>query len=151
MDVNDEEYNETVHRAIADSRWTVGHFISQGRSNHQLGAAVDSSVGLVNERELKQSGDYSYVHVTSHTRIGEPSPMHELSPRAVLPPKNAATLGDVGESIWNMKSYFERVGFTPLPSEWWHFNHTASVRSGSSAGMVGDFFTPEIHSVPPLR
>lgn len=151
MDMEDEEYNSTVHRAIADSRWTVGNFISQGRSNHQLGAAVDSSIGLVNDKELMQSGDYSYFQVTRHTRIGEPSPMHELSPRAVLPSRNVGTLNDIGESIWNMKSYFERVGFTPLASEWWHFNHSASVRSGSSAGMVGDFFTPEVFSVPPVR
>jgi len=151
MDRNDAEYNEFVHRAIADSTWSVGSFISQGRSNHQMGAAVDVTVGIIEEREIVQTGDYSYHRVKYYSRIKEPSPMHELSPRAVLPNRNTAAGSDIGDGIWNMKSYFERLGFRALSSEWWHFNHPPSISAGSTAGVTGNFFTPVIYSIPPVR
>jgi len=151
MDRNDAEYNDIVYRAIADSQWSVGSFISQGRSNHQLGAAIDTSIGVMEERETLKTGDYSYHRVKYYSRITEPSPMHELSPKAVLPSRNSAEGTGIEESIWKMKSYFEMMGFRALPSEWWHFNHTASISAGTSAGINGNFFTPVIYSVPPFR
>ena len=151
MDRSDPEYNDLVYRAITDSPWSVSNFISQGRSNHQLGAAVDTSIGIVEERELVKTGDYVYHRVKYYTRVDEPSPMHELSPRAVLPLRSEPGASDFSESIWKMKSYFEVMGFRALPSEWWHFNHTASISSGSSVGITGNFFTPVIYSIPPFR
>jgi len=148
MSSSDPEYNETVYRAIADSQWSVGNFISQGRSNHQLGAAVDSSIGKVTGMEEFQTGEYLFYR-TFFEFVKEPSPIHELSPRAVLPARNSAAASTLGDGVWNMKSYFERTGFRALRSEWWHFNHTDSISIGSSAGITGDFFTPEIHSIPP--
>ena len=151
MDRNDPEYNDFVYRAITDSQWSVSNFISQGRSNHQLGAAIDTSIGIVEERELVKTGDYVYHRVKYYTRIDEPSPMHELSPRSVLPPRSSPEASGFSESIWKMKSYFEVMGFSALASEWWHFNHTASISSGSSIGINGNFFTPVIYSIPPFR
>jgi len=150
MNRNDDDFNEVVYRAIADSQFSVGNFISQGRSNHQLGAAIDVTIGIVDEREIIRSGDYSFHRVKFHSRVEEPSPMHELSPLAVLPGRDSQAATGIYDGIWRMRSYFEQMGFTPIPSEWWHFNHTASVRSGSSAGITGNFLTPSIYSIPPF-
>jgi len=151
MDRNDAEFNDTVYRAITNSQWSVGNFISQGRSNHQLGAALDVTIGIVDEKETKQTGDYLFYYIRDHSRVQEPSPMHELSPRAALPSRSAATESDIDERIWKMKSYFEVFGFRPITSEWWHFNHIASVSRGTSVGITGNFFTPDIHSIPPEK
>ena len=151
LDTGGPDFNYAVHRAIVGSNWSVGDFISQGRSNHQLGAAVDTSIGIVRKKEIFQTGGYSYYRITEHDKVWEPSPMHELSPRAVLPARNSAAAENIDVNIWNMRSYFERAGFRPLSSEWWHFNHTLSISTGSSAGIAGDFMTPDIYSVEPVR
>ena len=151
LDVEDPEFSISAYRAIMDSNWSVGDFISQGRSNHQLGAAVDVSIGIVRKKEVFRTGGFSYYRITEHSKVWEPSPIHELSPRAVLPSRNSADADKIDENIWNMKSYFERAGFRPLSSEWWHFNHTPSVSIGSSAGISGDFFTPDIYSEEPVN
>ncbi|MCL2355999.1 MAG: SH3 domain-containing protein [Defluviitaleaceae bacterium] len=131
--------------------WSVGNFISQGRSNHQLGGAVDAAMGLVHRQEIIRTGDYSFVR-NSASSIHGTSSMHELSPEAVLPSnRNSAAGRDVHEVIWNMRDYFVREGFRPLSSEWWHFDHTASISAAASAGIAGEFYTPAIYSVPPVR
>ncbi|MDR2569213.1 MAG: hypothetical protein LBD23_02805 [Oscillospiraceae bacterium] len=147
---NDSEYNEVASRAIRDSQWSVGSFISQGRSNHQLGAAIDVTIGIVEEIEFIQTGEYSHRRIKYYNRVDEPSPMHELSPKAVLPKANTPEGAGIDERIWRMKSYFETTGFTALPSEWWHFNHTTSVSNGISQNITGNFFTPLVYSIPPF-
>jgi D-alanyl-D-alanine dipeptidase len=142
--------NETVAAAFTGN-WHVGQFISQGRSNHQLGAAVDASIAIVLESEVLTVGDFSYVSTTRHLRVGQPSMMHELSPRAVLPNRNRADHYGVGQEIYHMRDYFLREGFRPLSSEWWHFDHTAGINVAASASIAGNFYTPTIYSVPPLR
>jgi len=151
LDYTDPEFSAVAYVAISESRWSVGDFISQGRSNHQLGAAVDVSIGKVNNKEIFRTGGYSYYRITEHTKVREPSPIHELSPKAVLPLYNSAGAERIDENIWNMKSYFERVGFRAIGSEWWHFNHTVSVTIGSSLNINGDFTTPDIFSIEPIR
>jgi D-alanyl-D-alanine dipeptidase len=140
--------NDYVASAFIGS-WSVGNFISQGRSNHQLGASVDSSIAVEREREIIKTGDYSYINITSFRRVGEPSSMHELSPWAVLPSRNRAEEMGVCIEIYNMRSYFESAGFNPIGSEWWHFDHRATINIASSVGIAGEFFTPVIYSVPP--
>jgi len=150
MNRSDDLYNDVVYRAITDSQFSVSNFISQGRSNHQLGAAVDVTMGIVDEMEIIRSGDYSFHSVKFYSRVAEPSPMHELSPLAVLPGRDSQAATGIYDGIWRMRSYFEQMGFRPIASEWWHFNHTTSVTSGSSAGIAGNFFTPSIYSIPPF-
>ena len=151
LDYTDPEFSAVAYVAILESRWSVGDFISQGRSNHQLGAAVDVSIGIVENKETFRTGGFSYYRITEHTKVREPSPIHELSPRAVLPLKTSAAADKIDENIWNMKSYFERTGFRTIGSEWWHFNHTVSITAGSSINITGDFTTPDIFSIEPIR
>ena len=151
LDYTDPEFSAVAYVAISESQWSVGDFISQGRSNHQLGAAVDVSIGIVTKKEIFRTGGFSYYRITEHTKVREPSPIHELSPRAVLPLKTSVEADKVDENIWNMKSYFERVGFRTIGSEWWHFNHTVSITTGSSINIIGDFTTPDIFSIEPIR
>jgi len=148
---NDPYYNEVVSRAISESQWSVGSFISQGRSNHQLGAALDVTIGIVEEIEIVKTGDYSHRRIKYYSRVNEPSLMHELSPRAVLPGRNSAAASNIDERIWIMKSYFETMGFSSIASEWWHFNHSSSISTGSASAIGGNFFTPTIYSIPPFN
>ena len=136
--------NEVARRAISDSSWSVGNFISQGLSNHQRGAAIDASIGNVNETEIAQSGDYSYVSVSRYTLIHAHSAMHELSPLSVRTGGNSS---EAAPGIGNMQRYFTSAGFRPLSSEWWHFDHNASL---SNAVSIGEFFTETIYSEPPF-
>ena len=132
--------------------WSVGNFISQGVSNHQRGGAVDAAMGIVREQEILQTGNYSFVCNGTVRSIHGTSSMHELSPYAVLPRDRNSALGrELHEVIWNMRDYFLANGFRPLASEWWHFDHTASINTASSVGIVGDFYTSTIYSVPPVR
>jgi D-alanyl-D-alanine dipeptidase len=155
--------HEMANEAIANSPWNVGNFISQGVSNHQRGGAVDVALGIVNEIEIVQAGDFSYVRVADHTRIHAGSAMHELSPWSAIvdrpgAPSNAAVLaGNVDWSdavtpgVERLQRYFAAVGFRPLSSEWWHFDHPPSINQASSAGVGGEFYTETIYSFPPTR
>ena len=157
--------NDEAHRVIEDSPWNLTDFIATGLSNHQRGGAVDAAIGTVNETEIVQVGDYSFMRITSHTRIVAGSAMHELSPQSAIVYQRggvsaaavrAGTVrwsGAVTPGVIQMQEYFasEAAGFTPLPSEWWHFNHTASINIASAVGIQGDFVTETIYSVPPTR
>jgi D-alanyl-D-alanine dipeptidase len=142
------QVNPRVAQAFT-GRWRIGNFIAQGRSNHQLGAAVDTSIARVLESEILMTGEYSFTRVTSHRRVDQPSMMHELSPWAVLPDHSLAQIYGVADEIYFMQELFIREGFRPLASEWWHFDHIAGINMASSAGVRGEFYTPVILSIPP--
>ena len=69
MNINSADYNEAASRAIAQSPWSIGNFISQGRSNHQLGAAIDVTIGIVEEFEIVRTGDFSHRRVKYYSRV----------------------------------------------------------------------------------
>jgi len=152
--------NRTVRNAINTPPWSVGWFISTGISNHQRGAAVDVSLGRVISYEIRTSGAYSYVHITAFEHFEMPTPMHELSPLAATFARpvassssdawRAAVLAStMTEGAVLLQRYLTGAGFTPLASEWWHFNDLAGVRIANIAGITGDFFTETIYSKIP--
>jgi len=153
--------NSEVNAAITNPPWSLGHFISTGISNHQRGAAIDASIATVRAVEYRQTGDFIYRHFTDYREFSMTSGMHELSPWSAIvdAPRsisNAQMLtgnfemrDTVTTGVRRMQEAFARGGFTPLASEWWHFNHTDSLAVASSA-MRGDFFTETIYSRPPV-
>jgi len=157
--------NAEANRAIEDSPWNLTDFISTGRSNHQRGAAIDAAIGTVNETEIIQVGDYSYLRITSHTRIVAGSAMHELSPQSAIVYQRggvSAAAVRAGTVRWaavvtpgviQMQEFFaaEVAGFDPLPSEWWHFNHRDSINIANAVDIRGEFLIETIYSVPPVR
>ncbi|MCL2387676.1 MAG: SH3 domain-containing protein [Defluviitaleaceae bacterium] len=153
--------NAFVRDAIVYSPWSVGNFISQGVSNHQRGAAVDASIATVNEMEIAQIGEFSYLRITSYSRMHAGSAMHELSPWSAVvdsPGGVSASAVLAGTVRWseavtdgviNMQRYFAAAGFRPLSSEWWHFDHVQSINIANSVGISGNFYTETIYSILP--
>jgi D-alanyl-D-alanine dipeptidase len=154
----------SVYSAIVDSPWSLSWFASPGLSNHQRGAAVDASLARVNGMEITESGSYSFVRIVSHEKIETGSPIHELSPASAIvrTPRSISARqvinGDmemrgaaITAGIKRMQIYFAGAGLNPMASKWWHFDHQAGVSAANASGIVGDFYTEEIFSEPPVR
>jgi len=155
--------NPDVRAAISTPPWGLGWFISTGISNHQRGAAVDASMARIRSFEYRQTGDFIYMHVLEFTELFMPTCMHELSPRAsiVYSPRSisAADLTNpnlnlrdsVTPGVRDLQYAFGTAGFTPLASEWWHFDHPASVSTANSIGINGAFYVDTVvQSRPPV-
>jgi len=152
--------NSTVRRGINTPPWGIGRFIATGISNHQRGVAIDAGLGRVIAQETRTSGLYLYTHITAFARHTMPTAMHELSPLAaafVSPVSStspdawrAATPADtMTEGSILLQRYLADAGFTPLASEWWHFNDLAGVRIANDVGIRGEFLTSTVYSETP--
>jgi D-alanyl-D-alanine dipeptidase len=127
--------NPLVNSAIVDSPWTLAWFISTGVSSHQRASAIDTSLARINDTEIKQTGSYSFLHFPNYSLIDTGTQMHELSPASAImeSPQGisaAAILGGINMTgsavtagIVRMQFFLASAGFTPLASEWWHFDH----------------------------
>jgi len=152
--------NSEVNSVITTPPWGLTHFISTGVSNHQRGAAVDTSIATIRAVEYHQIGEFIFRYFSDYVEFTMPSGMHELSPWSAIvdAPRSISTAQMLTEDfimrdtvttgVRRMQQAFARGGFTPLASEWWHFNHTDSLAVAPSA-MRGDFFTETIYSREP--
>jgi D-alanyl-D-alanine dipeptidase len=131
--------------------WSQSWFIAGGISNHQIGYAVDVSLGRVISSDYMVSGRYRYPNL----RIVEypmPSTLHELSIASVVYTSSSSRAFSEGmqnsEPAMNLHRYCTDAGFSPLASEWWHFNDeiTAAALTRQSDGR---FYITEVLSVPP--
>ena len=149
--------NARVRRSINTQPWSLGWFISTGTSNHQRGVAVDVGLGRVLAYETRTSGIFAYGHITAFERHAMPTQMHELSPLAATftrpvsstsPAawKSAILAKTMTEGAILIQSYLTGAGFTPLASEWWHFNDLEGRTIAIDENINGDFFTETIYS-----
>ena len=158
------EENPAVAAGINSPPWNLSWFISTTLSNHQRGAAVDVSLARVDNFERRAAGDFEYTYITNYTILGMPSEVHELSIRAIIyynpisttsptawigVPFRTGITQDSAAAI--MQRYFTDAGFTPIASEWWHFNDLASIEIARSIGTNGRFHISTIYSIPPSR
>jgi len=151
--------NEMVRSAINNPPWHVGWFIASGVSSHQRGAALDVSLAIVDDYELKITGDFIFKNITAFTMHQMPSEMHELSPQAVVfahpVAANATMLGEVPfadsftSGAMTLQSYLFEVGFLPLASEWWHFDDFESNSAAAALDITGNFFINTVYSMAP--
>lgn len=153
--------NASVRRAINTRPWSLNWFISTGISNHQRGAAIDVGLGRIVSYEIRLSGMFSYTHITEIERYIMPTVMHELSPLAatftspvssssVDAWRTASPAYSMTEGAILLQSYLTDAGFTPLASEWWHFNDLNGVRIANDTGITGDFYTETVYSRIPI-
>lgn len=152
--------NASVQRAINTQPWSLNWFIATGISNHQRGVAVDVGLGRIVSYEIRMSGAFSFTHITEIERFTMPTLMHELSPLAATftrPISSASAdawiTAPLAESMTEgailLQQYLTNAGFTPLASEWWHFNDLAGVRIANEIGIRGEFFTETVYSRTP--
>jgi len=153
--------NAWVRRAINTQPWSLNWFISTGISNHQRGVAIDAGLGRVISYETRTSGEYAYTLVTAFERYIMPTAMHELSPLAATFTRPVSSSSPdawrtaplaygMTEGATLLQRYLTDAGFTPLSSEWWHFNDLEGVRIANEIGIRGDFFTSTVYSNPPM-
>ncbi|PJH58646.1 hypothetical protein CVR97_28675, partial [Salmonella enterica subsp. enterica serovar Typhimurium] len=94
---------------------------------------MDVSLVSVNNIEETVVGDYIAPEVTDYTELEMQTSMHELSADSVAF-KN--TVPNDSKSAWQdqplsdqmtegsirLQEYLAEAGFSPIASEWWHFN-----------------------------
>jgi len=151
--------NAAVRSALHTPPWSPSWFISHGTSHHQRGAAIDASLGRIAQYELRFTGDFAFRHVTRLSVYDMPTEMHELHPAAaaftspVSPDtqawRNATAAPGMTEGAFRLQSYFTGAGFTPLASEWWHFNDLDGVSIARANNMRGRFYTYAVFSEVP--
>ena len=154
------ESNEVVKEAINAGPWNLGWFMATTMSNHQRGVAFDASLGRILSYEIMQADDVFFAKEITYNEYRMPTAMHELSPLAIslaepAPSRDrdawrAIPLADTmtpGAII--LRNYFDRAGFTPIASEWWHFNDLSGLVVASELGIEGAFYIDDVLSVLP--
>lgn len=102
--------NPTLRAGLGN--WSESWFIAQGISNHQVGGAVDVSLGKV----LETTAYSSFYRVTNYEEYSMQSTMHELSALSV------DTVADVPNEELRLQNMFLCEGWDTIRSEWWHFD-----------------------------
>jgi len=155
--------NSDVWKGLNRGPWSQGWFIITGEvSNHQVGAAMDVSLVSVNNIEETVVGDYIAPEVTDYTELEMQTSMHELSADSVAfkntVPNDSKTawqdqpLSDqMTEGSIRLQEYLAEAGFSPIASEWWHFNDLDAVESLGEASGTGDFQITQSLNSPPER
>jgi len=121
---------------------------------------VDVSLARIVASESAVSGEFAFTTVTDFEMHTMPSAMHELSPVSAVfeQPINVTTSTDIAaiplsanmtSAAILLQNYFAQAGFTPLASEWWHFDDPASVQAAANMGFNGEFVIGSFYSVAP--
>jgi D-alanyl-D-alanine dipeptidase len=115
--------NAEVRRGFGT--WNMSWFIAGSLSNHQIGYALDASLAKVISADYIVAGKYKYQKLDIFEYY-MPSPIHELSTQGIVyTTPNGSKLAESMQnsaSALKLQKYFVDAGFSPLPSEWWHFN-----------------------------
>lgn len=152
------QVDSQIKAGISTAPWSTTWFISTGISNHQRGYAVDVSLATILETEVLQVGDYLMENIVEYQEAVMPTPIHELSSfsKSMAYPVNSnndidwrtAILSEtMNEKALLLREYCTKSGFTPLASEWWHFN---DLDYSGKINCTGDFFLTELFSQPPV-
>ena len=145
-----------VNKGINKSPWSKSWFISTGRSNHQRGTAIDITLAKIQESKSVPVGEYEYYKIAKYTEYKMPSPIHELSTRAVSFSrpfksmtsewKNVSPSENMNEEALRLQKYCTDAGLTPLASEWWHFDDPGSFEQISDNKSEGGYFITKCYS-----
>ncbi len=152
--------NSEVYNGIENKNWSKSWFIAQSISNHQRGYAMDVTLVKVNETEICTSGNYAYVNVSEYSEVQMPTQIHELSSQSIAleygVKSSSATAwlevplaGSMNDVAIQLQNYCTSAGFTPLASEWWHFNDLDAKNSSSGSLSDGNYFLQTNLSVIP--
>jgi len=143
--------NPHIMAGVATPPWSIAWFINTGVSSHQLGYAVDVGLAKVLETEELKTGEYKHRLISRYETYRMPSAIHELSIRSISVVSPRST--ELSEGMKNsppaldLRGYLVDAGFTPLASEWWHFDDMQTARSMTY--NTGSFEVQYIFSIPP--
>lgn len=123
--------NETVHAGIEGAGWKIGNFIATTLSNHQLGVAIDVTLGKITGRKVVEGRDNLYTEISTDEYKMQ-TQMHELS-KAAAPSSSKLT-----KESKRLRSYCIDSGMSPIGSEWWHFDDL-DAKKKSAPGSNGRY------------
>jgi D-alanyl-D-alanine dipeptidase len=153
--------NEHVRKGLSGGSWGVGWFIASGVSSHQRGCAMDVSLAKVINYQTKETGRFRYTDITEYEVYEMLTPIHELSVDAVIfaYPVETTYTGWIGVPLsprmeankpaQTLQKYVTDAGFSPLASEWWHFDDLYTHYRIFNSGSFGNYELAEIVSAPP--
>lgn len=146
------EENEDVYEGLNREPWTQAWFIiTDSLSNHQIGVAIDASLINIESMEEVQYGDYLAPTVTAYTEYQMQTPIHELSADSVIFEERVPSdskvawleqslVDEVTDASIRLQQYMTLAGFTPIASEWWHFNDLDAVDALEGETGKGNFY-----------
>jgi len=140
--------NATVQQNIDGDGWHLSWFIALSVSTHQLGVAIDVTLGKITGQQTRNGRDYSYRTLRAKEYVMQ-SPIHDLSKAAAAFAYPVSTYpGDAWKqtplnpaatpAANRLRAYCVDAGLTPLASEWWHYDDW-DARTFSAPGAAGDF------------
>jgi D-alanyl-D-alanine dipeptidase len=149
-----------VKERLTSSGWSLDWFVNTGISNHQLGIAIDVSLGKVENIQTKYIADFQYDDVIDYTEYEMPTKIHDLSlgaltfkqpvlSRSKTEWKNATLSESMNEHSKLLQLYCTDSGFTPLASEWWHFNDLDNYDLMKSIKADGTYYINSLNSKTP--
>lgn len=143
--------NKTVNKNINDGTWGKNWFIARSLSNHQMGFAMDVSLGKIQSSKALVVAEHAIRIPDEVQELPMPTAMHELSNKAVALArpvdslsktawKNVPYAPSMTDAAKQLRDYFTENNMYPLASEWWHFNDLdARNEIKSIASPVGEF------------
>ena len=143
--------NSKVKAGVSNDTWSTTWFASTGKGSHQYGYAFDANLEHVESCTSVTVGKYTVVCPYETTSTDMPSPMHELSVMSITYAYPYSSVKSTGwrsvpfaESMTDDAKLFRYIcteaGFTPLASEWWHFNDLDARSATSSKAADGNFY-----------
>ncbi len=150
-----------VRNGIIEPPWSMGWFIATGTSHHQKGYAIDVSLGKVISQETRSIGSYLYKETIGYKEYSMPSKMHELSVKSIIFDypvsfrsdtawRDASPSDTMNREALLLQKYCTKAGFTPIASEWWHFNDMSGLKAAKKNVKSGRFFIDKNYSVIPI-
>lgn len=146
-----------VLAGITNDIWDISWFISMRTSKHQMGLAIDVSLGKVIRATNHSLTKYNYKIINEYEEYTMPTPIHELSQKSVI---FSSPVKSDSKELWKKASFSENTnefslklftyctngGLTPLASEWWHFNDLDCLMTENGEGK---FYITDIFSKKP--
>ena len=110
--------------------------------------------------EICTSGNYAYVNVSKYEDVQMPTQIHELSDASIALAygvksssatawKEVPLASSMNDVAIRLQNYCVSAGFTPLASEWWHFNDLSAKNSSSGSLSNGEYFLQANLSIIP--
>lgn len=154
------EENEEVEAGLTEDPWSMTWFINMHVSNHQRGVAVDVTLARIDELSERIVGDYHFPEVLAYTEYQMHTPIHELSIESAIFDRPIAARDRNGwrelninpemtEPSLRMQEYLVAAGFTPLASEWWHFNDVDALDDMDEHAGIGEYRITELLNSEP--
>jgi D-alanyl-D-alanine dipeptidase len=125
--------NKTVKKGIDKGGYGLSDFVATDLSRHQLGVAIDVTLGAITEDSLREGNEWTFRDPVAQ-EIEMQTPMHELSAASVSMARPTSTKN--GSQKWRdvpaaktmtadairLRDYCVAAGLTPVSSQWWHFD-----------------------------